>query len=225
MIDILKGKILNKFFDLPILSKLIVVILIFITFVANNFNVKFCSIGLVILVFIVSKKYFSPIKVLNIKKIDKLDQATRIFEIALGNNTHEQILLNRFILNWQYIEGMCTSIAFGLPLEPAAEYILEFPLDVNSEIMHEKEYDLTPLLVVPPKNENGRSLTMFKIQLHYDFFGRLNYHPCWDWNIQYNLMIKDVDGRIVTLIKDAMWRDEESIRLGSDLVYEGPDIE
>lgn len=55
-----------------------------------------------------------PMKVLRILEGKSEDQASRIFDLVLANESDVQIMLTRFEIRWHYYHGMLSSIDHGM---------------------------------------------------------------------------------------------------------------
>jgi hypothetical protein len=132
------------------------------------------------------------------------DAASRIFEIIIANESNTQKLLSNFEIVWHYQPGITSSISEGSVLQPIAKYILEFPVDVLDESSKNKVVAVYPHIVIPPKNENGRSLTTIQVQIHYSL-SKPGYHPSGGWNIIYDLTIVDDTKKKLNIFQAATW--------------------
>lgn len=135
------------------------------------------------------------------------NEANRIFEIVISNSSRNQVILNDFIVKWQYYKGTLRSIAYGAPLKPVAQYLIKLPIDTDNGEWNSKTESIYPPIVLPPRNESGPSLTTFQFQLHYYFSGRLQYHPSYNWNIMYDLALRIDRSSELSVFSQARWRN------------------
>ena len=148
----------------------------------------------------------STLKVQRILEGQAPDSASRVFDIVLANRSNVQIMLTKFEIHWRYHHGMLSAVDHGVALKPVANYIIEFPVDPDLDDQQEKIETIYPVIIIPPQNESGPSITTFRIQLHYYFSGRIDWHPCFDWNILFSLAIIDNGGNKVQLFSNSYWR-------------------
>ena len=133
------------------------------------------------------------------------DISSKVFDIIIENPTNKQIILTNFIVKWRYYHGFLASIAEGAVLKPVAEYIIELPIDTDDEEKKSKTIPVYPIIAIPPSNESGPSLTNIRIQLHYRFTGRLNYHPSSDWNIFFDISLTNNKGGKLEIFNNKSW--------------------
>jgi hypothetical protein len=141
------------------------------------------------------------------------DDASRTFDITVLNPTDRQIFVKAFDVRWAYYTGWELAIDHGEALRPVEKYILQLSIDTDQpypKVQTERE-PLSPLLVLPPKNESGPSITTFRVQLHYVLDGRLDYHPCSDWDIFVNLNLVDGTGNQTPVLSKFSWRRGRSL--------------
>ena len=134
------------------------------------------------------------------------NKASRIFEIVISNSSDEQIILKEFLIEWRYYHGMLMSVAQGATLKPVAQYLIKLPIDTDKSDLNSRVDAIYPPIVLPPRNESGPSLTTFQLQLHYYFSGRLNYHPCCDWNIIFDIALRCDKSEELSLFSEERWR-------------------
>jgi len=141
-------------------------------------------------------------KILNRSNNNSSDE---IFDIIISNDSPNQFLLCEFNIQWQYYKGRLCSIASGVPLRPVADYIIELPVDAGDPSKKKKTQLLDPVIAIPPSNEDGPSLTTIRLQVHYFLNGRLDYHPCSDWDIYYGIsFITDLNTEL-EIFKNKSW--------------------
>lgn len=150
--------------------------------------------------------FTSPLELRHIVEGATPDSASRLFDVTVGNPSTEQVLLTGFDMEWHYHHGMCCSTDHGVALRPVAKYVMDLAIDPDRPFVKHASQALYPPLAVPPANESGPSLTTLRIQLHYHFAGRIDWHPCFDWDIIVNLRISDERGRLLPVFSDLSWR-------------------
>ena len=173
----------------------------------------FLAVAIIILLVFIPLKN-SPLKVAKVRRLNEADKSSRVIEITLVNDSYSQIILDEFDVKWKYYPGMCCSIAQGTAIHPIAKYIITLPVDVfdESEIQKSKRIDIDPTIVIPPRNNSGPSITILKVQFHYEILGEVNYHPQIDWNIYFDLSIIDSSRREVNVFKGNVWRTDEDFQ-------------
>ena len=148
----------------------------------------------------------SPLRVRRILEGRALDSASRVFDIILANPSKVQVMLTEFDVRWRYYRGMEEAIDEGVALEPVAKYVIELPIDPDDPREIQKIDTIYPIIIVPPRNESGPSITTFRIQLHYALIG---WHPCYDWNIVFSLAVRDDKGGTLQLFSNSLWRSSQ----------------
>ena len=148
----------------------------------------------------------SPLEVRHILEGERPDSANRIFDVIISNPSRQQLLLTEFHIEWRYHQGMLCSGDEGVPLVPVAEYVITLPIDPDSESENRKVEPIYPVIAIPPQNQRGSSMTTLRLQFHYHFVGRIDWHPCADWNIFFTLGICDDHGGILPIFTDKSWR-------------------
>jgi hypothetical protein len=135
-----------------------------------------------------------------------MDSASRVFEITISNPSKEQILLTDFKVNWHYHHGNLCSVDKGVALKAVAKYVIKLPINTDDNSEKTLTELLYPPVAIPPVNESGPSLTVLQLQLYYYFDGRIDWHPCCDWNIIFDLEIIDDSGRSLTVFSHTAWK-------------------
>jgi hypothetical protein len=130
----------------------------------------------------------------------------RIFDITVGNKSHKQILLTAFEFEWRYHKGYLASIAQGIPLIPNSRYSIQFQIDVLDDSIKSLTETLYPSILMPPSNQDGPSIFTFRLDILYSFIGRLDYHPCSDWNIEFSVAMLADDGNRCSILAKQYWR-------------------
>ncbi len=152
-----------------------------------------------------------PLQLIRIVIYNKPDISSNIFEITLANPTNQQIILKELRAKWKYYKGSCCSIGQGVCINSVADYIVDIPLDVTDENIQTRNINMSPIIVVPPRDNSGPSFTQFKVQFHYYFSGSLDWHPCSDWDILYSLDILDHKNASFNIFSNYNWRTKEEI--------------
>jgi len=135
------------------------------------------------------------------------DAASKVFDVTLANNSASQLILSYFDVEWRYHAGYLTSIGRGDLLTPLAKYIVKLPINTEDETLHRMSVPVYPPIILPPRNADGPSVVTFRLQLHYYFQGRLDYHPQFDWNIRYRLSVRDDEGNQAEVLTAGGWRE------------------
>jgi len=134
------------------------------------------------------------------------NSASRVFDIIIANLSKQQLLLTKFDIRWQYHHGMQSSIAQGMPLRPVADYVIKLRIITDALGEENKVEPLDPVIAVPPANTSGPSLTTLRLQICYYFAGRIDWHPCSDWDIFFSLSIWHSQGGLVPVFSRFSWR-------------------
>jgi hypothetical protein len=114
------------------------------------------------------------------------------------------------IAEWRYLPGSQESIGLGDILTPQAPYVLVFPLDV--EAWNERETlallrrMMDPHLTLPAGAGDNPGKLSFDIQLQYVFTGRIDWHPCSNWNIVFSLWLETELEEVLQLLPETSWR-------------------
>lgn len=134
------------------------------------------------------------------------DAASKIFDVTISNSSTNQTIVNKFEITWRYKNGVLSAVDHGAPLVPVAKYVLEIQIDPDTDEIKKASEVMYPSLVLPPGNESGPSLTTFRLQIHYKFTGRINWHPNDDWDIAIEVAcLSDANQKII-LIPASSWR-------------------
>jgi hypothetical protein len=134
------------------------------------------------------------------------DDASRIFDLTLSNASDRQLLLTKFEVKWRYRHGMLASVDRGAALVPIAKYIIDFPVDPDNEERKTFERVMYPAIALSPGTIKNPTLVTIRLQLHYHFAGRLDYHPCADWNILFDVVAVAQSGERIPIFEDGNWR-------------------
>jgi hypothetical protein len=125
------------------------------------------------------------------------------FDIIVSNSSQKQRLLSSFRIRWIYVKGPFASVESGIALKPIEKYALALHIDPDKgNRVLEKNIDMYPPILLPPKNESGPSVVSFRLEVFYDFAGsRLNYHPNSPWDIKYDISIQDDSGEELRILR------------------------
>jgi hypothetical protein len=154
-----------------------------------------------------------PLRVLRILEGYSKAGEVRIFDVTIANASDVQLILATFDVTWRYHVGRLRSIASGSLLKPLAQYVIKLPIDTDDELMRSRPTVLYPPIVVPPKTDAGSALATVRIQVEYFFDGRLDFHPCADWNIVFNIDILTTTNERCSIFSDFGWRGTEHERM------------
>jgi hypothetical protein len=156
-----------------------------------------------------------------------ISSSHKIYDVTLSNNSRKQILLKSFDLRWGYYHGVLSSVGHGEILKPIAEYVVKIPIDTDIDFPRERlqsglasleklsledypqklQQTIYPSIVLPPRNESGPSLTTIRLEVQYYFAGRIDWHPCSDWDIFFDLGILHDGGPRLPLLRNRAWRE------------------
>lgn len=134
------------------------------------------------------------------------DGASRIFDLTISNASDTQLLLTTLDVRWRYRQGMLVSVDKGAALVPIAKYVIDFPVDTSDENWKTFKQLMSPSIALAPGTTKNPTLVTLRLQLHYHFAGRLNYHPANDWNIFFEIVGVTQTGQRLPIFKDANWR-------------------
>lgn len=143
-------------------------------------------------------------------RTDFAGNAEILYEITLKNRIPRPVSFSRALVRWQYYHGMQSSIGLGDILIKRATYIVDLPLDVDA--WHsltgpiDQEISLQPPVIVPSGTASGPISVTFRLQLHYSFAGRIDWHPCSDWNIYFSVLLGEGSGGMIKVVPESGWR-------------------
>jgi len=141
---------------------------------------------------------------------DSRDENRKLFDITISNLSMDQRVLNSFKLRWVYFHGYLSAIDHGETLKPIEKYLITIPIDTDRNWdIYETNIDMYPPIVLPPRNESGPSIVTIRLEIQYKFAGRLDYHPCSDWGIDYQVRILDDTGDEV-LVLSRSWKGKDN---------------
>ena len=89
---------------------------------------------------------------------------------------------------------------------PIAKYIIDFPVDTDDEKWKTFSQVMSPSIALAPGTKKNPTLVTIRLQLHYHFAGRLDYHPAANWNILFDIVGAAQTGERVPVFTDANWR-------------------
>jgi hypothetical protein len=143
------------------------------------------------------------------------DRGSIVFDFRLVNKLDREVRLNGAVVNWTYRGGMQESIGHGDIFEPTSEINIDLPLDVDewgwlnegSPKVHETPID--PPLLVPGGTQDRPAYKPLQIKIHYTFTGRIDWHPCSDWDIFFSITLKAIDGHGIEVLPGAQWRSSQ----------------
>jgi len=147
-----------------------------------------------------------PLKVAQLLEGRSKDEASRLFDITISNSSDTQFLLTQFEVKWRYNHGRLASVDQAAALVPIARYIIDFPVDTDDEKGKTFTQIMSPSIALAPGTEKNPTLVTVRLQLHYHFSGRLNYHPSGDWNILFDISGVTQSGQRIPIFTDANWR-------------------
>ena len=134
------------------------------------------------------------------------DDASRIFDLTISNASDTQLLLTTLDVRWRYNHGWLASVDKGAALVPIAKYVIDFPVDTSDENWKTFKQLMSPSIALAPGTTKNPTLVTLRLQLHYHFAGRLNYHPAGDWNILFDIVGVTQTGQRIPIFTDANWR-------------------
>jgi len=129
-----------------------------------------------------------------------------IFDIQLENPNANQVTLDELRVSWKYLPGALASVSKGELLNPISEqfiYLNIDPMDTRDQVQSRPVY---PTVVLPAGTRASPSVALIRIELIYQFSGKMNYHPTSDWNISYSLALQTTDGVETQIFNDRLWR-------------------
>lgn len=132
--------------------------------------------------------------------------SNRFFDLTLSNSGATQVVFTKFALKWRYRQGSLASPDHGEALIPTQAYTIDLPVSSKSEALQRKRQLIYPSLLLPPANASGPSIMTIRLQLHYTLVGEVQYHPCADWDIQFELALANVEGEQVIILPWQSWR-------------------
>lgn len=135
------------------------------------------------------------------------DPYRKKFDVVLSNASTEQRILSTFHVRWLYSDGVLSSVDYGKALKPIERYSILLPVDPDeANQVLEKTVDIYPPVILPPRNESGPSIASIRLEVLYTFEGSwLNYHPNHDWDILYEVRVRDDSGGDVVVLSRS-WR-------------------
>ena len=168
----------------------------------------FCLVIFALLVWILFfvPKTVSPLLISSIQVVnDKNDNNRRSLQILLSNPSSKDIILHKFYVKWRYDHGMAAAIDQGKAIEPSVQYHFKLAIDTDNNTTQVQDIDMNPPISVPSDNGSGPGITMIEVEFSYYFDGRLDYHPCCDWNIIYDLEVIDINNVRTTIFTNRTW--------------------
>lgn len=135
------------------------------------------------------------------------EEQRKFFDVLFSNRGDEQRLLYSFHVKWLYYRGMAESVESGKSITPVERYAIPLYVDPDrGSVVFEKEIDVFPPLILPPRNSSGPSVTSVRLEVYYTFEGaRINYHPNVGWDIYYEITAKDEFGD-TDLVMSMSWK-------------------
>ena len=133
-----------------------------------------------------------------------------MFDITIANVSGDQLLFTTFDVTWRYHHGNTSSIDYGEFLVPMSSYLIELAINTDDESAKSRRDLIYPAIVMPPRSKGGPSIVTVRLEMLYYFAGRLDYHPCGDWNILFSVAIAtDTGDDSYQLFSDCSWRVQE----------------
>ena len=138
------------------------------------------------------------------------DDERRMFDITIANVSDVQLLLTTFDVTWRYHHGYLSSIDHGDFLVPMSAYLIQLPIDTDDESPKFRRDLIYPAIAMPPRNESGPSTVTVRLEMLYFLSGRLDYHPCADWNIIFSVaVLTDAGDDRCEIFSHCPWRVSE----------------
>jgi hypothetical protein len=132
------------------------------------------------------------------------------------------MMLNEFYVEWSYFCGLLNAIDYGTVVKPIEKYSINLPIDPNNADNRSKRLPMYPPIIMPPRNSSGPSVVGLRLELTWEFEGRMNYHPNSDWDIIFTVYILGERDTGIIVFEDYSWRSASpsiwrTNRSGSDL--------
>jgi len=148
-------------------------------------------------------KYYCPLEITNIEPGLLKNNSVRDFKILLSNPTHEIVLLKSIVVNWHYIHGDEASLETPREITTASPVRVELLVDVHDETQKTTNVPLYKPIEFPPKSGNIE----IDLMLYLTLKGKVNWHPCSNWNLSFDVKLVDYKGRTISIIQERSWID------------------
>lgn len=148
----------------------------------------------------------NPLQIAQLLEGHSKDGASRLFDVTFSNSSDTQFILTKLEVKWRYNHGRLASVDQAAALVPIAKYIIEFPVDTDDEKWKNFTQIMSPSIALAPGTKKNPTLVTTRLQLHYHFAGRLDYHPAGDWNILFDIFGVTQTGERIPIFSDANWR-------------------
>jgi hypothetical protein len=142
-----------------------------------------------------------------------VDTSSRIYEIALINQSERSVFLQKAQVTYQYRTndeplGIGERI-YAEKLVTQSSTVIQIPIDTNDQSSRASEEAIHPAVEIPPRGTAGPGRRAVRIQIHYSFQNNQQYHPHVGWNIYYSLSLFDEADREIRVFSKAKWRDPD----------------
>lgn len=167
--------------------------LLIVTYFSLIFQIKFYP------------KTYMTLQITNIQH-EKKNNSTQTFRMLARNPTAKLITLSNIVVIWEYKHGMLCSIETPIEVPSATPITIVIEIDID-KIGYNSN---STRLVCPLKkcidfpSESGNIMIEFEIILK--LVGRLKYHPCFDWNVIFSILLEDAFGRQQVVYENELWR-------------------
>lgn len=144
------------------------------------------------------------------------DASSRIYEIALINQSERSVFLQKAEATYQYrTNGEPLGIGeriYAEKLVTQSSTVVQIPIDTNNQSSRASEEVIHPAVEIPNKGTAGPGRRSVRIQIHYSFQNNREYHPDVGWNIYYSLSLFDEANRKISVFSKVKWRDPDPFR-------------
>lgn len=140
---------------------------------------------------------------INVIKDDSSDNTVAKYRIFLKNKSSE-VRFDRIQVTYQYDRGIRCSLDTPYIPEHLSDISVILNIDVHNETKRTKIQKLCSPIIFP---KDSREVEI-RVDLIVDL-GEKGYHPCYDWNITYSVVLMSTDKRELVVLKDRKWRETE----------------